>query len=522
MRELIKEGAYTFTNSTRTITITDGRAFVKNDVLVLINETQKVVIASSMLKDNIVSVVGNVITFSNSLPVLLTGDILSIFIDYPQKEVVVVTHTQPIVFTSLSSTVNIQQTGTLLSYGDTYNLQILRIGATSYVPLTLPSFVNQGEAINASVLAIGNQNIIIQKSSTSSNATTTGSLNAKMLNGGCTFAYYSTYLSKVLIGGLAVFDEFGVYIGGDGNLGHTSGVQQSFYNKHQLEYGGKVYYYSIERGALIELDLNSGSVRNISAGLTPYQMEVIGNNLYVNSYNATLGFGIRVIDLNNLSTTTFLYSTNFGTFIPMTSDGASIYFANYGGNVACKLTGTTLIASSGGGGFNYYPYIITAGNYVYVQNSSTIYKYNKSDMTWVASLSAGISVSANTLFKKADDSFIYCLGATGSIQKISTTTFTVVGTIGIGISDSKFASVEILNNKAYIISGSGTGSDLGRTFAVFNMDTDTSALYAPPSNGLNFNTHNALNIDPVNSRIIFFGVNKAGVNYYNVEIINIP
>jgi len=524
MRELIKEGAYTFTtDSTRKITITDGRAFAKNDVLVLINETQKVVIASSMLKDNIVSVIGNVITFSNSLPALATGDILSIFIDYPQNEMVVISHTQPVNFITLSSTINVQQTGILLSYGTTTSLFILRIGASSYVPLTLPALVVAGESINATVASIGIQNMVIQKSSTSSPILNAGSLAAKTLNGGCTFAYYSTFLSKILIGGLAVFDEDGCYRNGDGNAGWYGTIGQAFYNKHALEYNGKLYYYSIERGVLIELDLSSGSVRGILACSTVYQIEAIGNNLYVSSAISST-YAVRVIDLTTLSTTSFSWTSNASTFIPMYSDGVSIYFANNTGSVTYKLTGTTLVTSTGGGVANYYPYTISVGDYVYMHNASSLYKFNKSDMTWVATLAvgAGGTTSPNNLFKNADGTYIYVLSATGIVFKVSATTFTVVTSINIGISDTKFASVEVFNEKAYIISGNGTGSDIGKTFAAFNMPTDTSTLYAPPTSGLNFNTHNALNIDTVNNRLIFFGVNKSGVNYYNVEIVNIP
>lgn len=46
------------------------------------NETQKVVLASLMHADNIVSAVGNVITYANTLPALLAGDVLTIEIDF--------------------------------------------------------------------------------------------------------------------------------------------------------------------------------------------------------------------------------------------------------------------------------------------------------------------------------------------------------------------------------------------------------------------------------------------------------
>ena len=48
----------------------------------IVNETQKVVICSSMQKDLIVSIVGGVITYSDTLPVLAASDKLTIEIDY--------------------------------------------------------------------------------------------------------------------------------------------------------------------------------------------------------------------------------------------------------------------------------------------------------------------------------------------------------------------------------------------------------------------------------------------------------
>lgn len=83
MRELIKTGAYSFVDGTRQITITDGRSFTASDILLIINETQKVVLVSSMQKDNLISVVANVVTYSNSLPALANGDVLNIQIDFP-------------------------------------------------------------------------------------------------------------------------------------------------------------------------------------------------------------------------------------------------------------------------------------------------------------------------------------------------------------------------------------------------------------------------------------------------------
>jgi hypothetical protein len=64
------------------ITVANNETFTAEDIRLIVNETQKKVIASSMQKDNVIDVTGNVITFANTLPALATGDILTVEIDF--------------------------------------------------------------------------------------------------------------------------------------------------------------------------------------------------------------------------------------------------------------------------------------------------------------------------------------------------------------------------------------------------------------------------------------------------------
>ena len=80
MRILIK--TYSYIAGSRTIEIDDERSFTIEDIRLIVNETQKVVITSSMLKSNIVSIVGKQITFASTLPALVAGDKLTIEIDF--------------------------------------------------------------------------------------------------------------------------------------------------------------------------------------------------------------------------------------------------------------------------------------------------------------------------------------------------------------------------------------------------------------------------------------------------------
>ena len=80
MRTLIK--GYTFTAGTRSIDCSSCNSFDIENVRLIVNETQKVVICTSMLKDLIVSIVDGVITYADTLPTLAADDKLTIEIDY--------------------------------------------------------------------------------------------------------------------------------------------------------------------------------------------------------------------------------------------------------------------------------------------------------------------------------------------------------------------------------------------------------------------------------------------------------
>lgn len=79
MRTLIK--GYTFTAGTRIIDCSSCNPFDIENIRLIVNETKKVVICSSMQKDLIVSIVDGVITYAETLPVLAGGDKLTIELD---------------------------------------------------------------------------------------------------------------------------------------------------------------------------------------------------------------------------------------------------------------------------------------------------------------------------------------------------------------------------------------------------------------------------------------------------------
>src|SRR5574344_502509 len=79
MRTLIK--GYTFTAGTRSIDCSNSNTFDIENIRLIVNETQKVVICSSMQKDLIVSIIDGVITYTDTLPTLAEDDKLTIELD---------------------------------------------------------------------------------------------------------------------------------------------------------------------------------------------------------------------------------------------------------------------------------------------------------------------------------------------------------------------------------------------------------------------------------------------------------
>ncbi len=79
MRHLITN--YTFEADGRTIVLPDFPDITLQNIRLIVNETQKKVLCSSMQKDNIVSVASGEITYADTLPALSDGDYLTIEVD---------------------------------------------------------------------------------------------------------------------------------------------------------------------------------------------------------------------------------------------------------------------------------------------------------------------------------------------------------------------------------------------------------------------------------------------------------
>ena len=84
MRNLQKYNAVV---GSRNITLIDAPTdMTVENIRLIVNETQKVVICSSMQKDNIVNVSGGVITYADTMPVIADGDKFTIECDFGTSE----------------------------------------------------------------------------------------------------------------------------------------------------------------------------------------------------------------------------------------------------------------------------------------------------------------------------------------------------------------------------------------------------------------------------------------------------
>jgi len=188
MKQTIKDGRidtssnakYTFVAGSRSITISDTN-FTDQDVIVILNETQKKLLAGSFNKDLIISVVGGVITYSNTLPVLATGDKLSIDIDYGVNCVIAANQEFLDGKIAVSNALNSQ--GQASNTTDSLTLMASKIqsikGEINVCPTTLPYFYHDLADILGGVITIERPRafcILLSKTATTIN-----------LNGGSRF-----------------------------------------------------------------------------------------------------------------------------------------------------------------------------------------------------------------------------------------------------------------------------------------------------------------------------------------------
>jgi len=252
MRELIKKGAYSVT-APRKIQITDGREFNEEDVRLIYNETKDEVLVSSGEKVGVI-VVGEEITIPNDKPAIDTNDILTIEIDFPQKLQQLPEFSFDVVYSNGSASFNIPQSGILMSLGSVTDVYIRPKGSNTLIPTTLPHYVNVGDRVSANATPGSTQKCVIQYSSLTGATINSGQLGSKLVNGCNNFAYFSPTLNKVVISGLATFDEDNIIITGDG-LMTTVPYGSSKRNRSYIEKDGYLYHYSAERLSLIKTNL---------------------------------------------------------------------------------------------------------------------------------------------------------------------------------------------------------------------------------------------------------------------------
>lgn len=504
MRELIKSGAYSFVDGSRSLEITDGRSFSAQDVRLIINETKKIIIASSLKKDNILTVENGVITYSNLIAVLSTGDVLTIEIDFPQKELQAPIYTCPISFESDTVSFKIPETGVLSSLGDATGIQIKKANTNIWLDINLPYNVTKEDYLKAHCDVGCIEQLVIQRTSLSGNIISPGTLGTKILNGCNNFAYYSPTLSKVIIGGLAIFDEDKNFIAGDG-LYTTQAYSTLFtpLSASYIEKDGYLYTYSAERGGIIKLNLLTGDVimlfsTAVANSITVQSMRIIGDYLYVYG-----GYQYYYINLVTLATG-ILFSTSSNQAYMVIDDGVSVYSTH--NNSIHKVTNSadTSLTVTG-----LYEAIAESGDYVYACKLNTVIKISKATWTIVSTITTNRNSTVSYSF--CYNNYLYTCYGDGNITMIDLATFsTIFLTVNTGTAITS-PCIRLYNNKAYIIS---RGANVLKAHNLLTNATNTYNL---------INDANAFSIDPINERIILYSYQQlAGITLKPVEIINIP
>lgn len=290
MRMLIKTADYSFVNGSRQITVSNNKSFTAADIRLIINETQKVVITSSIQKDNILSVAGNVITYTNSLPALVTGDELTIEIDFTndfgQK-------TYSIQIANGSFYLIAEETGRMediyLPAGVTLT-SISKNGTEQSIPFA----VNYGDIISGQIAA-GSYPQTIELynriTDTSRNIVMGSGVNCSRPFETPAFGAYWPAENKFIHiseNGLAVYDDdFNLMLGtGVNAIPYVTGNAYSVYNYPVIE-GNYLYLHSAAN--LLRIDLFNKVLVSISSGRSNVyaQIAVTANDIFAIDYQTS-------------------------------------------------------------------------------------------------------------------------------------------------------------------------------------------------------------------------------------------
>lgn len=509
MRELIKTGAYSFADGSRAITITDGRSFTKDDILLIYNKTQNIPLYSVAQNDNITSVVGDVITLSNAVPVLNTGDVLSVQIDFPQNALQAPEHTSTVIFTASSVSFLIPQTGTLVSFDTAHDLLLRKKGAISYVGITLPYQVEAGDSLIAQCEPGCELILRIQLNATSGATINPGGLGTKVVTAGCNqLAHYSPAKNKIIIGGLAVYDEDEMMVVGDGytttgdpngNLGYIDS-----YSARELD--GFLYMYSAERISFVRVNLANKEVVNTSLSLsTAYQannIRIVGGYLYSGSGPANPR--IHIIDLASLAITNFVSAGR-------TTDSCQSYSAAYyhSGTSLYRLAGSTSSSIALAASYRtcYYN-----GN-IYACSTTTVLKLNETDMSTVSSITTNPNATVSVCF--GSNGYLYTLYTNGTLTKILLSTFVSPETnVNTGYTNTAPSGAMYTKSGVDYLAVISEG---GVSWLRINLATGATDIYALPADC------NNVSVDAVNDRLIFYTTCRISSFFLKpVYIINMP
>ena len=415
-------------------------------------------------------------------PEIAVGDTLRLDIQQPDLEVNdPVTFTQPVKLTGTNSTFTIVQTGILNDLDGATN-PILNGGS-----ITVPYLVEKDDRLQITGTAGQTYNLKIILTNSTGSLIDTGQLGAKVIQQGVNGAYYSQTLNKVVILGRGLFDEDEKYIIGDGStkygiaIGHYPGR-----NKRIIEISDYVYFWSYEIQKVIRLNLLTKQITEIADLDTSRcrfdQLTHIGNYLYYGGFTAA-GW----IDLTTLAYGDLALQNGY-TVSPFPAIKSDTAFFQLRTNALNKVVGTTgTYVTVGATASNPIAY---HDGYVYCTYGVNVQKIRESDLVIESTITT--NASGTVIRNWVEDGMLYTFYTNGTITEIDLSTFvSPARTLATGYS---VTNPDFLGYNGHLYAITQNGSSF--------LDVDI-ANWTATETPLQ-NSHNSINVDEVNDRLIFF------------------
>jgi len=494
MRNQIKQSDISFDNGSKVITVSN-HTFTKSDVVTVYNRTKDEVIASLDAEDRTFSVANSTIDFSANAGVsaLTTNDELVIVIE---EETDIPRYILSVTLTGNSAAVNINQEGIVVDIG--LASSVMLNGVIKEVPFSvsyndiLTINGSNGQTCDITINYIDNKTILLAPA-----------YGGKIIDNGINGAYYSPYFSKIIVLSSFIFDEDLQIISYD-PVFYTVNLRGGIF-KPFLEVDGILYFQYMFGGSVSSLNLSTKQITNYAYGSYVDQLVKIGNYLYSLNYTSlSVSLAIHLptgitnnISLNNVSN------------LPSTPDvvGGSALFT-LRSNSLHRIIELSVSYITVGASSNYA--IAYFGGYIYCCFSISVQKIDvgSSPMTIVSTITS--NYNGTVARSIVVGTYLFTLYGNGTITKLNLSTFiSPEASISTGYSIGTTPDYLYYNGYLYIIP---RGNSVYLRVRISDLSYTTFNLQF---------THNSINVDSINNRLIFF-TSSLGIKLFSkVEIIQL-